>query len=379
VSTGNDPVPASPEPVPPGQLLIYSDGALRLQVRVDGQTVWLSQAGMAELFQTTKQNISLHIQNIFEEEELAPEGTVKQYLTVQTEGNRQVRRAIDHYNLEVILAVGYRVRSHIGTKFRQWATNRLTELLTKGFTLDDERIKAGRTIGDDYFDELLARIRDIRASERLFYQKITDIYATSIDYDGNVEVSCQFFASVQNKLHWAIHGLTAAEILRDRADAGKANMGLTTWKSAPHGPIRRPDVEIAKNYLTENEITELNRIVSMYLDYAEDQARKKKPMHIRDWSEKLDAFLRFNERDVLLHKGTITHELAAAHARNEFEKFEEQRRNLKASQPTSDFDRLVDRTKEMEGKSPQQETPAEGMKKPKSKKKSQGRKEEGKS
>jgi hypothetical protein len=356
----NDLVPANPEPVPPGQMLIYSDGRLLLRVRLDGQTVWLSQAGMAELFQTTKQNVSLHIQNVFEEEELAPEATVKQYLTVQTEGNRQVRRAIDHYNLEMILAVGYRVRSHIGTKFRQWATSRLTELLTKGFTLDDDRIKAGRTLGDDYFDELLARIRDIRASERLFYQKITDIYSTSIDYDGNAEISRQFFAAVQNKLHWAIHGQTAAEIVHNRADAGKANMGLTTWKNAPHGPIRRTDVEIAKNYLSEDEITELNRIVSMYLDYAEDQARKKKPMYMRDWSEKLDAFLRFNEREVLQHKGTIIHELAAARARSEFEKYEEQQRALGAGHPTSDFDQLVDQTKRLEDEKPVAETPNEG-------------------
>jgi len=367
-------VPTNPDPVPPGQMFIYNDGGLRLQVRLDGQTVWLSQAGMAELFQTTKQNISLHIQNVFEEGELAPEATVKQYLTVQTEGNRQVRRAIDHYNLEMILAVGYRVRSDIGTKFRQWATSRLTELLTKGFTLDDERIKAGRTLGDDYFDELLARIRDIRASERLFYQKITDIYATSIDYDRNAEVSRQFFAAVQNKMHWAIHGQTAGEIVRDRADANKANMGLTTWKNAPHGPIRRTDVEIAKNYLSEDEITELNRFVSMYLDYAEDQAHKKKPMHMRDWSEKLDAFLRFNEREVLQHKGTITHESAVAHARSEFAKLEDQRRALEASQLSSDFDRLVDETKRLESEKPQTEMPVEGKTKPATTKKGRRKK-----
>ena len=363
-----DLVPTNPEPAPSGQMLIYSDGGLRLQVRLDGQTVWLTQAGMAELFQTTKQNISLHIQNVFEEGELAPEVTVKQYLTVQTEGTRQVRRALDYYNLDMILAVGYRVRSHVGTKFRQWATNRLSELLTKGFTLDDERIKAGRTLGEDYFEELLARIRAIRASERLFYQKITDIYATSIDYDGIAEISRQFFATVQNKLHWAIHGQTAAEIVHHRADARKANLGLTTWKNSPHGPIRRADVEIAKNYLNEAEITELNRIVSMYLDYAEDQARKKKPMHMRDWSEKLDAFLRFNEREILTHKGTITHELAMAHARGEFEKYEEQRRGLEVSQPSSDFDRLVEQTKQLGGETSGSELPRKEASKPKSKK-----------
>ncbi len=372
-----DLVPTNPEPIPPGQMLIYSDGALRLQVRLDGQTAWLTQAGMAELFQTTPQNITMHIAGIYEDGELAETATCKEFLQVRIEGSRQVHRSLKHYNLEMILAVGYRVRSHIGTKFRQWATSRLTELLTKGFTLDDDRIKAGRTLGDDYFDELLARIRDIRASERLFYQKITDIYATSIDYDGNVEVSRQFFAAVQNKLHWAIHGQTAAEIVRERADAGKTNMGLTTWKNSPHGPIRRADVDIAKNYLSEDEITELNRIVSMYLDYAEDQARKKRPMHMRDWSEKLDAFLRFNEREVLQHKGTITHEVAAAHAHSEFEKFEELRRSLEANQPSSDFDRLVDRTKRLEGEKPQTETHVEGTIKPEPKKKTGRRKKKG--
>jgi hypothetical protein len=234
-------VPTNPEMPPGGQLLIYSDGNMNLQVRIDGNTVWLTQIGIAELFQTTKQNISLYIQNIYEEEELRPESTVKQYLTVQTEGKRQVRRAIDHYNLEMILAVGFRVRSAQGTRFRQWAMNQLQELLTKGFVLDDDRIKAGRTIGQDYFDELLERIRDIRASERLFYQKITDIYATSIDYDKTAEITQTFFATVQNKLHWAIHGRTAAEMIRERADATKPHMGLTSWKNSPQGLIEETD------------------------------------------------------------------------------------------------------------------------------------------
>ncbi len=215
---------------------------------------------------------------------------------------------MDHYNLDVILAVGYRVRSHRSTQFRQWATAQLRELLVKGFVLDDERIKAGRTIGQDYFDELLNRIRDIRASERLFYQKITDIYATSIDYDANADISKTFFATVQNKLHWAIHGHTAAEIIRERANASQPNMGLTTWKNAPRGTIRRVDVTIAKNYLSESEIAELNRIVSMYLDYAEDRARRHSPMHMADWVSRLDRFLQFNERNILTHAGTISHE-----------------------------------------------------------------------
>jgi hypothetical protein len=217
------------ESMPQGQLLIYSDGALNLQVRLDGQTVRLTQAQMAELYQTSKQNISLHIQNILDDKELPAEAVVKQYLTTATDGKNY---STLHYRLDMILAVGYRVRSARGTLFRQWATSRLRELLVKGFTLDDDRIKAGRTIGADYFDELLSRIRDIRASERLFYQKITDIYATSIDYDANAEMTQLFFQTVQNKMHWAAHGHTAAEIVRQRADAGKSNMGLTTWKNA---------------------------------------------------------------------------------------------------------------------------------------------------
>jgi hypothetical protein len=250
---------------PEGQLLIYSDGGLNLQVRLDGQTVWLTQAQMADLYQTTKQNVSLHIQNVLDDKELPSEAVVKEYLTTAADG--KCYRVL-HYSLDMILAVGYRVRSPRGTLFRQWATTRLRELLVKGFTLDDERIKAGRTIGADYFDELLARIRDIRASERLFYQKITDIYATSIDYDPNAELTQLFFQTVQNKMHWAAHGHTAAEIVRHRADAGKPNMGLTTWKNAPAGPVRKGDVAIAKNYLSREEIDAVNLIVSAYLDFA---------------------------------------------------------------------------------------------------------------
>jgi len=342
-----------PAPLPPGgQMLIYRDGSLNLQVRLDGQTVWLTQAAMAELFQTTPQNITLHIKSIYEEGEQEETATCKEYLQVRQEGGRQVQRALKHYNLDMILAVGYRVRSPRGTQFRQWATAQLRDLLVKGFVLDDERIKAGRTIGQDYFEELLARIRDIRASERLFYQKITDIYATSIDYDPAAPISQTFFATVQNKLHWAIHGHTAAEIIQQRADAAKPNMGLTTWKNAPHGPIRKTDVTIAKNYLTEPEISELNRVVTMYLDYAEDQARRHRPMHMAEWISKLDAFLRFNERNILTHSGKVSHELAEEHAHAELAKYDEQRRALEAQQPTSDFDRLVDDTKRVQEQLP---------------------------
>ena len=342
----NDLIPTSPE----GQLLIYEDGALRVQVRIDGKTVWLTQAGIALLYQTTPQNITMHLKSIYEEGELNEEATCKEYLQVQQEGSRSVRRTAKHYNLDAILAVGYRVRSARGTAFRQWATARLSELLVKGFTMDDERLKEGRTLGDNYFDELLERIRAIRASERMFYQKITDIYATSIDYDPGVEITQTFFATVQNKLHWAIHGHTAAEIIYHRADAKKPHMGLTTWKNAPHGLIRKTDVDVAKNYLDEDEIRELNRVVTMYLDYAEDQARRHTPMHMADWIKKLDAFLRFNERNILTHAGRISQEMADEHAITEFKKFEVKRLQREAQQPTSDFDRFVEKTKKIKTK-----------------------------
>jgi len=341
----NKPVPNPPE----GQLLIYQDGALRVQVRIDGTTVWLTQRLMAELYQVSVKTINEHLIHIYEEGELDPAATIRKFRIVQAEGSRQVSRMVEHYNLDAILAVGYRVRSHRGTAFRQWATARLSELLVKGFTMDDERIKAGRTIGDDYFDELLERIRDIRASERLFYQKITDIYATSIDYDPKAELTQTFFATVQNKLHWAIHGHTAAEIIYQRADASQPTMGLTTWKNAPHGPIRKADVTVAKNYLTEEEIRELNRVVTMYLDYAEDMARRHKPMHMADWIQKLDAFLQFNERNILTHAGRISQQMAEEKALAEFEKYDAERRRLDATTPTSDFDRFVEKTAKLAG------------------------------
>lgn len=334
--------------VPGGQIVIYQDGATRLQVRIEGRTVWLPQRLIAELYQVSVKTVNEHLINIYAEGELDGDATIRSFRIVQREGARDVARHVDHYSLEAILAVGYRVRSHRGTAFRQWATAQLRDLLVKGFVLDDERIKAGRTIGADYFDELLERIRDIRASERLFYQKITDIYATSIDYDPAHPISQTFFATVQNKLHWAIHGHTAAEIIAMRADASQPHMGLTTWKNAPHGPIRKADVTVAKNYLTEEEIRELNRIVSMYLDYAEDQARRRRPMHMADWVAKLDAFLQFNERDILTHAGKVSHQLAEEHAHAQFELYEAQRRRLEAAQPTSDFDQAVQQVKRLE-------------------------------
>jgi hypothetical protein len=335
-----------------GQMLMYKDAGLNLRVRLDGETVWLTQQQMADLFQTTPQNITIHIQSIYDEGELAEEATCKDYLQVRHEGARTVQRSLKHYSLEMILTVGYRVRSPRGTQFRQWATARLSELLVKGFTLDDERIKAGRTLGQDYFDELLARIRDIRSSERLFYQKITDIYATSIDYDGNAELTQVFFKTVQNKMHWAAHGHTAAEIVHERADAGQPHMGLTIWKNAPAGQVRKADVTVAKNYLQKEELEALNLIVSAYLDFAELQARGHRPMHMRDWMTKLDDFIRLSDREILANAGRISHALAEEHAHAQFAQFEEQRHQLEASQPVSDFDQTVEQIKKLEAPRP---------------------------
>jgi hypothetical protein len=327
-----------------------NDGGSAVRVRIEGETVWLTQRLMADLFQVSVKTVNEHLQNIYAEDELRPEATIRKFRIVQTEGAREVSRTVDHYALDAILAVGYRVRSHRGTQFRRWATTTLSEYLVKGFVLDEERLKEGRTLGSgaaDYFDELLARIRDIRASERRFYQKITDIYATSIDYDSAAQITKDFYATVQNKLHWAIHGHTAAEIISERADASKPNMGLTTWKNAPAGPIRKHDVSVAKNYLDAGEIEALNRVVTMYLDYAEDQARRQRSMHMADWNRKLDAFLEFNERNILSHAGKVSAEIAKEHAEREFARHEEGRRLREAAEPTSDFDKVVERAKRL--------------------------------
>jgi hypothetical protein len=266
------------------EILLYQteDGQTKIDVRLEEETVWLSQAQMVELFQTTKQNISLHIKNIYEEGELDEISTVKDYLTVQTEGKREVQRNLKFYNLDVIISVGYRVKSHRGTQFRIWATQLIKEYLVKGFALNDDKLKeTGHT--NHYFDELLDRIRDIRSSEKIFYAKIRDIYTTAIDYDPNTEESVLFFKTVQNKMHWAIHGHTASEIIYQRADSEKQNMGLTTWKNSPKGKIRKTDVSIAKNYLSKDELKELNLIVDQYLSFAELQARNRNPMYMSDW------------------------------------------------------------------------------------------------
>ena len=337
---------------PSGEIVLFQseDGRSKVQVRFEGQTVWLSQRLIAELYQVSVKTVNEHLSNIYDEKELLPEATIRKFRIVQTEGKRQVDRLVDHYNLEAILAVGYRVRSSRGVQFRKWATEQLQSFLIKGFVMDDERLKAGRSIGQDYFDELLIRIRDIRASERRFYQKIADIYATSIDYDSKAEITQTFYATVQNKLHWAIHGKTAAEVITSRADSSLPNMGLTNWQGGPKGPIRKTDVTIAKNYLKEEELSALNRIVTMYLDYAETQAEKRQSMHMVDWVKKLDAFLEFNEKNVLTHAGKMSHDLAEQHAAGEFEKFEAERRKLEASQPVSDFDKMVEKAKKLDKK-----------------------------
>lgn len=315
------------------------NGDTKIQVRLEGDTVWMTQKAMAELFQTSKQNISLHINNIFKEGELFEDSVVKFYLTTAEDGKNYKTK---HYNLEMIIAVGYRVRSHRGTQFRQWATERLNEFMVKGFTMDDERLKEMRNIGADYFDELLERIRDIRASERRFYSKITDIYATSIDYDPNSTIAKEFFATVQNKLHFAIHGHTASELIVERADATKPNMGLTSWKG---DKVRKTDIVVAKNYLTQEELSDLNRIVTMYLDYAESQAKKKKPMYMKDWAQKLDAFLEFNEHDILTNAGKISAKLAEQFAKEQYEVFHQQRL-IEPKQ--DDFDRFMEMKKNIE-------------------------------
>lgn len=329
-------------PVTQSSILFYQteEGSSRIEVRLEEGTVWLSQVMIAELYQTTKQNISLHIRHIFDEGELNPEGTVKQYLTVQTEGSRTVQRNIDYYNLDMILAIGYRVRSSRGTQFRGWATERLRDYLIKGFVLDDLRLKEGRSIGADYFDELLERIRDIRASEKRFYQKIRDIYTLSIDYDPRAGATQEFFKIVQNKLHWAITGHTAAELIAERVDANKPNMGLTNWKGAK---VRRNDVTVAKNYLNADEIRQLNRIVTMYLDYAETQAERRRPVYMKDWREKLDAFLQFNEQAILHDAGRVTMEVARQLALGQYEKFSERRLSLESEALDDEFDQVAHR------------------------------------
>ncbi len=306
-----------------GQFLVYEaeDGRIKIDVRLADETVWLTQGQMAELFQTSVPNVSIHTKNVFDEGELIPEATLKKFLTVRREGSREVQRSLDHYNLDMIISVGYRVKSHVATRFRIWATQRLKEYIIKGFTLDDERLK-NPDQPFDYFEELTRRIQDIRTSERRFYQKITDIYATSIDYDPTLDISIRFFQTVQNKMHWAITGKTAAEIVHQRADADKPNMGLTNWRGAM---VHKQDVTIAKNYLDEAELAALNNLVEQYLVFAEGQAMRRIPMHMQDWISKLDAFLNINDREILTHAGKVSHEMARELAEAEYGQFNRKR------------------------------------------------------
>ena len=320
-----------------GKILIYQNekGDTKIDVYFTEDTIWMTQRTMAELYQTTPQNITSHIRNIYEDGELSEWATCKDFLQVQNEGGREVRRERKFYNLDMILAIGYRVRSNVGIHFRRWATGVLTEYMKKGFVLNDERLKNPKEFGADYFDELLERIRDIRASEKRIYQKVKDIFALSVDYDGQSNAAQLFFKSVQNKLEYAATGHTAPEIIATRADATKDNMGLTSFKGAK---VRKTDVTVAKNYMTQEEISTLNLIVNMYLDYAELQAKNHHAMHMADWEDKLNLFLQFNGREVLQNLGKVKREVAEALAIAEYKKFDAHRRMVEAA----DVDKLTE-------------------------------------
>jgi hypothetical protein len=321
------------------QFVIYQteDGQTRLDVRFEDETVWLSQAMMAELFQTSSDNVSLHLKNIYGEGELEEAATTEDFSVVRREGNRDIRRNLRHYNLDAIISVGYRVKSHTATRFRQWATRQLREYIVKGFVLDDERLKHPDQ-PFDYFEELTRRIQDIRTSEKRFYQKITDIYATSVDYDPTLEVSIQFFKTVQNKIHWAITGQTAAEIVHQRAKSSEPNMGLTSWRGSK---VRKQDVANAKNYLQEDELQALNNLVEQYLVFAEGQALRRIPMQMVNWLNKLDGFLNLNDRDILQHAGKVSHQMAKQLAEQEYDKYKQHRLGNEAAEADrEDLDHL---------------------------------------
>ena len=321
------------------EFLVFTSqaGEKGIEVRVADETVWLTQKLIAALFDVDVRTVSEHLQNIFATKELTQDATLRNFRTVQTEGSREVARNVGFYNLDAIIAIGFRVNSVRATQFRQWAIGVLRDFAVRGYVLDKERLKNGAIFEQSYFDNLVAEIREIRASERRFYQKITDIYATAMDYSAEADTTQTFFATVQNKLHFAIHGQTAAELIVGRADSTKEKMGLTSWRNAPKGKILKPDVIVAKNYLSEEEIRALDRFVSMYLDYAEDQAERGFPMTMADWAKKLDAFLQFNQRDLLEHPGKVSAEIAKAFAESEFEKY----RIVQDLLFESDFDRLL--------------------------------------
>ncbi|MEI6765963.1 MAG: virulence RhuM family protein [Bacteroidota bacterium] len=318
------------------EFLIFTSqaGENGIEVRYQDETIWLSQKMMAVLFDCSADNISLHLKNIFKEHELDENSVTEEFSVTATDGKNYKTK---HYNLDAIIATGYRVNSQKATQFRQWATSVLRDFAIRGYVLDKERLKNGAFLSKEYYETLLAEIREIRASERRFYQKITDIYATAVDYNTDDTVTQNFFASVQNKLHFAIHGNTAAELVMNRADSKNQNMGLTTWKNAPSGKIIKTDVSVAKNYLKETELKNLDRFVTMYLDYAETQAERSIPMTMKDWADKLNAFLQFNEKDILKNAGKVTQAIAKAFAENEFEKY----RIVQDKLFESDFDKAV--------------------------------------
>jgi hypothetical protein len=327
--------PSAADTPPHGQFLVYAteDGRLKIDVRLQGETAWLTQAHMAALFQTTIPNVNMHLRNIFAEGELQANSVIQEFLITAADGKNYTTK---FYNLDAIISVGYRVKSAVATRFRIWATQKIREYIVKGFVLDDDRLK-NPDQPFDYFEELLRRIQDIRTSERRFYQKITDIYSTSIDYDPTRTESILFFQTVQNKMHWAITGKTAAEIIQARADSAKPNMGLTCWRSSK---VRKEDVVIAKNYLNEDELAALNNLVEQYLVFAEGQAMRRVPMHMKDWIAKLNAFLTINDRDILEHAGKVSHEIAKQLAEAEYDKFYS-KQIAQADQGGSDFDKAI--------------------------------------
>jgi hypothetical protein len=328
------------------EFLVFTSqaGEKGIEVRVEDETVWLTQKLIAVLFGVTVPTVNEHLKNLFSDGEIQQDSVVRKFRTTAADAKQYLTA---FYNLDAIIAVGFRVNSARAIQFRQWATGILRDFAIRGYVLDKERLKNGAFLSREYYENLLAEIREIRASERKFYQKITDIYATAMDYRPEAETTQTFFAAVQNKLHFAIHGRTVAELIVERADSKKERMGLTTWNNAPHGKILKPDVVVAKNYLTEKELKSLDRFVTMYLDYAEDQAERNIPMTMQDWAKKLDAFLRFNERDLLDHPGEVTAEIAKAFAESEFEKY----RLVQDRCFESDFDRAIKQLPK-EGKKP---------------------------
>ncbi|MBC3212002.1 virulence RhuM family protein [Serratia fonticola] len=328
---------------PVGEFLLFksADGSTRVECRFEAETLWLSQASMAELYDKDVRTINEHLINIYKEGELEQNATIRKFRIVRQEGTRQVSREIEHYNLEAILAVGYRVRSARGTQFRQWATQTLQEYLIKGFVMDDERLKnppVGTSAVPDYFDEMLERIRDIRASERRVYLRVREIFALAADYQPSLKETTQFFQTIQNKLHFACTGHTAAELIHQRADASQPHMGLSSYKGEE---VRKSDVTVAKNYLNQDEVGELNRVVNMWLDFAEDQARRRQQVFLRDWQEKLDQFLQFNDRDVLQGAGSVSKKAADEKAQAEYVQFAEQQRRLKEAEGEKDIAGLL--------------------------------------